>query len=215
MRSKTRLKRKLKKARAMAKKLKVKIMYKKNNTFKYKSLKRLLNDIKKCKRCKGCKWCKRCKRCKGCKCNKCKCKRCKCNKCKCNKRKSYNRFGVLSEEGFDWNSDWEKMPPVSAAKTASESHSTRLYFWNQSTPDEKKKKWIQRLSREAVEQKLGKGTPVRGTELAKEWDRLFYENYKRIEGQMKAANTLRAPARIYERSKTEEESAFGKKNRFG
>ena len=196
MRSKTRLKRKLKKARAMAKKLKVKIMYKKNGTFKYKSLKRLLNDIKKCKRCK-------------------RCKRCKFKRCKCKKRKSYNRFGVLSKEGFDWNEDWKNMPEVSAAKKASESHSTRKYFWDVSTPDEKKKKWIQRLSREAVEQKLGKGTPVRGTELAKEWDRLFYENYKRIEGQMKAANTLRAPARIYERSKTEEEPAFGKKNRFG
>ena len=83
-------KRKLKKVRAMAKKLKVKLTYKKNGTYKYKSLKRLLNDIKKkrgCKRCKKCKKCVRCKRCKKCK----KCVRCKrCKKCNCKRR---NRFG--------------------------------------------------------------------------------------------------------------------------
>ena len=80
-------KRKLKKVRAMAKKLKVKLTYKKNGTYKYKSLKRLLNDIKNKKGRKGCVRCKRCKKCK----RRVRCKRCK--KCNCNRRKSYNRFG--------------------------------------------------------------------------------------------------------------------------
>ena len=187
MKNKTRLKKKLKKVRAMAKKLKVKLTYKKNGTYKYKSLKRLLNDIKK----------KRHKRCV------------RCNKCTCNRR---NRFGT-----FDWNEDWKNMPPVSAAKMASQSHSARIFFWNENTESEKKKIWIQRLAKEATEKEWGGSAPRdRKTELAKQYDKLYLKNYKRIEDEMKTASPFNAPAASYKNIGIKEDEFFGKKtNRFG
>jgi len=193
MRSTARLKRKLKKVRANAKKLKIKLTYKKNGTYKYKSLKRLLNDIKKKKRCKRCIRCKRCKKCKRC----VRCKRCK--KCNCKRR---NRFGA-----FDWNYDWKEMPPPAKKKTAAAADAA-TGIWNTNTPEEKKKTWIQRLAKEATEQKLGKG--ARGTK----YNLLYDENCRIIEAEMKNASPFNAPGASYKNIGITEEPAFGK-NRFG
>ena len=192
MRSTARLKRKLKKVRAMAKKLKVKLTYKKNGTYKYKSLKRLLNDIKKKKGCKRCIRCKRCKKCK--KCVRCK----KCKKCNCNKR---NRFGgtnpcsYSNPKQFDWTNCWKEMPEPVKTKTL-EGMKIALGIWNTNTPEEKKKTWIQRLAKEATEneQPGGKGT--------EEYDNLYIENYRMIQEQARQAERTENPS-------------FGKKNRFG
>jgi hypothetical protein len=199
MRSTARLKRKLKKVRAMAKKLKVKLTYKKNGTYKYKSLKRLLNDIKKKKGCKRCVRCKRCKKCKRC----VRCKRCK--KCNCNRR---NRFGM-----FDWEDDWEEMPIPEKKKTP-EGMAVAKGIWKTNSPDEKKTTWIQKLAKEATKKKWTGDIPARGTELAKEYNRLYLNNYDRITAQ-RNANIPRGQASIYENAKIIEEPAFGKKNRFG
>ena len=203
MRSTARLKRKLKKVRANAKKLKIKLTYKKNGTYKYKSLKRLLNDIKKKKGCKRCIRCKRCKKCKRC----VRCKRCK--KCNCKRR---NRFGA-----FDWNYDWKEMPPPVKKKTAAAADVAKG-IWNTNTPEEKKKTWIQRLGKEATEKewKKWKGDiPVfRGTELAEEYNRLYDENCRIIEAEMKNASPFNAPGASYKNIGITEEPAFGK-NRLG
>jgi hypothetical protein len=202
-------KRKLKKVRAMAKKLKVKLTYKKNGTYKYKSLKRLLNDIKKKKGCKRCVRCKRCKKCKRC----VRCKRCK--KCNCNRR---NRFGMdvfssTNSEGFDWEDDYRFMPAPAKKKTPA-GMATAVGIWKTNTADEKKETWAQKLAKKATEEEWKGDIPARGTELAKKYKRIYLNNYNRIKAQA-SANIPRAPASIYENAKIIEEPAFGKKNRFG
>jgi hypothetical protein len=199
----------------MAKKLKVKLTYKKNGTYKYKSLKRLLNDIKKkkgCKRCKKCKRCIRCKRCKKCK----RCVRCKrCKKCNCNRR---NRFGMddFSSTSFDWEDDYLPMPAPAKKKTPA-GMATARGIWKTNTPDEKKETWTQRLANEDTEKewKMLKGNiPDRETKLTEEYNRLYLNNYNRRTAQ-RNANIPRAPVSIYKNAKIIEEPAFGKRNRFG
>jgi hypothetical protein len=109
------------------------------------------------------------------------------------------------------------MPPPVKKKTAAAADVAKG-IWNTNTPEEKKKTWIQRLGKEATEKewKKWKGDiPVfRGTELAEEYNRLYDENCRIIEAEMKNASPFNAPGASYKNIGITEEPAFGK-NRFG